>query len=174
MHSRAIKISATTSESNEGDKKYFVDKKQLSIIVGRLSFEEKKLQVQEWHRFETLQPYSWFTFTLPLSESYSVQDTKRSFPKNSYFESFVDWPYKNRSPATNKVKQPLCDTIISQWISTNKISLERSLHYLNKHSLVWKIKQDMASLQPFEVTWVIDFALDRSTGGLDFANCLLW
>ena len=52
---------------------------------------------------------------------------------------------------------------ISQWIFINKISLERSFHYLNADTLFLKIEQEMTPLQPFEVTQLIDLALDRST-----------
>ena len=56
---------------------------------------------------------------------------------------------------------------ISQWIFINKISLERSFHYLNADTLFLKIEQEMTPLQPFEVTQPIDLALDRSTS----VNC---
>ena len=46
---------------------------------------------------------------------------------------------------------------ISQRISTNKVSLERSLHDLNVDIFVLKIGQEMMSLQPFEVTQLFDF-----------------
>ena len=64
---------------------------------------------------------------------------------------------------------------ISQRIFINKISLERSFHYLNVDTLVLKIGQEMTPLQPFEVTQLIDFALDRSTSvtcGRDFAHSI--
>ena len=64
---------------------------------------------------------------------------------------------------------------ISQRIFINKILLERSFHYLNADTLVWKIGQEMTPLQPFEVTQLIDFALDRSTSvtcGRDFAHSI--
>ena len=64
---------------------------------------------------------------------------------------------------------------ISQWIFINKISLERSFHYLNADTLFLKIEQEMTPLQPFEVTQLIDFALDRSTSvtcGRDFAHSI--
>ena len=64
---------------------------------------------------------------------------------------------------------------ISQRISINKISLERSFHYLNADTLFLKIGQEMTLLQPFEVTQLIDFALDRSTSvtcGRDFAHSI--
>ena len=41
---------------------------------------------------------------------------------------------------------------ISQRIFINKVSLERSFHYLNAHTLLLKIRQEMTQLQPFEVT----------------------
>ena len=64
---------------------------------------------------------------------------------------------------------------ISQRIFINKISLERSFHYLNADTLFLKIGQEMTPLQPFEVTQLIDFALDRSTSvtcGRDFAHSI--
>ena len=64
---------------------------------------------------------------------------------------------------------------ISQQIFINKISLERSFHYLNADTLFLKIGQEMTPLQPFEVTQLIDFALDRSTNvtcGRDFAHSI--
>ena len=64
---------------------------------------------------------------------------------------------------------------ISQRIFINKISLERSFHYLNAHTLFLKIGHEMTPLQPFEVTQLIDFALDRSTSvtcGRDFAHSI--
>ena len=65
--------------------------------------------------------------------------------------------------------------IISQRNSTNKISLERYFHYLNEDTLFLKIWQEMTPLQLFEVTQLIDFALDRSTRvtpGRNFAHCI--
>ena len=64
---------------------------------------------------------------------------------------------------------------ISQRISTNEISLERSFSYLNVHILFLKIGQELTPLQLFEVTWLIDFGVDRSTNvtrGRDFAHCI--
>ena len=64
---------------------------------------------------------------------------------------------------------------ISQRIFINKISLERSFHYLNADTLFLKIGQEMTPLQPFEVTQLIDFALNRSTSvtcGRDFAHSI--
>ena len=64
---------------------------------------------------------------------------------------------------------------ISQRISTNKISLERSFPYLNVDTLFLKIGQEMTPLQLFEVTQLIDFGVDRSTNvtrGRDFAHCI--
>ena len=64
---------------------------------------------------------------------------------------------------------------ISQRIFINTISLERSFHYLNADTLFLKIGQEMTPLQPFEVTQLIDFALDRSTSvtcGRDFAHSI--
>ena len=64
---------------------------------------------------------------------------------------------------------------ISQRIFINKISLERSFHYLNADTLLLKIGQEMTTLQPFEVTQLIDFALHRSTSvtcGRDFAHSI--
>ena len=64
---------------------------------------------------------------------------------------------------------------ISQRIFINKISLERSLHYLYADTLFLKIRQEMTPLQPFEVTQLIDFALDRSTSvtySRDFAHSI--
>ena len=65
--------------------------------------------------------------------------------------------------------------LISQRIFINKISLERSFYYLNEDTLFLKIGQEMTPLQPFEVTQLIDFALDRSTSvtrGRDFAHSI--
>ena len=53
--------------------------------------------------------------------------------------------------------------------------MERSFHYLNVDTLFLKIGQEMTPLQPFEVTLLIDFALDRSTSvtrDRDFAHCI--
>ncbi len=64
---------------------------------------------------------------------------------------------------------------ISQWIFINKISLERSFHYLNVDTLFLKIEQEMTPLRPFEVTQLNDVALDRSTSvtcGRDFAHSI--
>ena len=64
---------------------------------------------------------------------------------------------------------------MSQRIFINKISLERSFYYLNVDTLFLKIGQEMTPLQPFEVTQLIDFALDRSTSvtcGRDFAHSI--
>ena len=64
---------------------------------------------------------------------------------------------------------------ISQQIFINKISLERSFHYLNADTLLLKIGQEMTTLQTFEVTQLIDFALHRSTSvtcGRDFAHSI--
>ena len=64
---------------------------------------------------------------------------------------------------------------ISQRILISKISLERSVHYLNADTLFLKIGQEMTPLQPFEVTQLIDFALDRSTSvtcGRNFAHSI--
>ena len=64
---------------------------------------------------------------------------------------------------------------IFQRIFINKVSLERSFHYLNADTLVLKIGQEMTPLQPFEVTQLINFALDRSTSvtcGCDFAHSI--
>ena len=64
---------------------------------------------------------------------------------------------------------------ISQRIFINKISLERSFHYLNVDTLFLEIGQEMTLLEPFEVTQLIDFALDRSTSvtcGRDFAHSI--
>ena len=49
---------------------------------------------------------------------------------------------------------------ISQRIFIIKVSLERSFHYLNTDTLFLKIGQEMTLLRPFEVTQLIDFALD--------------
>ena len=65
--------------------------------------------------------------------------------------------------------------IISQRIFTNKISLERSLHYLNVDTLFSKIGQEIMTLQLFEVTQLIDFGHDRSTNvtrSHGFAHCI--
>ena len=64
---------------------------------------------------------------------------------------------------------------ISQPIFINEISLERSFHYLNADTLFLKIGQEMTPLHPFEVTQLIDFALDRSTSvtrGRDLAHSI--
>ena len=73
------------------------------------------------------------------------------------------------------IKSRLPCVLVSQRISTNKISLERSFHYLNVDTLFLNIGQEMTPLQPFEVTQLIDLALDWSTSmtrGRDFAHCI--
>ena len=102
-----------------------------------------------------------------------------SFERNK--ERLVQSPLNPLATGQSKIgrRRPIsldnhCVTI-SQRIFINKISLERSFHYLNADTLFLKIGQEMTPLQPFEVTQLIDFALDRSTSvtcGRDFAHSI--